>query len=549
MSAFLPFIKLELRNLFGINVYRHTKNPADKKRRTLLLGTIVLLIVMAVGYLTAGAYMCAKIGIGRFIPFFYTIAAAAIILFLGILKARTCLYRERDRELLSSLPIRSLSVAAARLVRMYIEGLAVAVVVLVPTLTVYAVWMKPGASFYVCAVLTILLVPILPTAVAAWIGILFAAVISRMRHKVLAEVVLVVIVVIGGLLLPAVFTGGNAFSVNLSTLSESSGKTKAERDAEVMAKLSAEAGRVMDKMESSMPVVKTGVKIASKNVPATLGIGLASLVVLLLTAMVIGRNLFAISGRLAPSSVHREYRPSDIRQRSVMASLVSMEAKRYTSIGIYIANTIVGPVLMVGMAIGFGFISSAKLAEKTKQIPIKVYPEAAFPFLIAIFVCVMSITASSVSIEGKNRWIPWSLPVASETIWDAKLLFNLLVLAPFYVITEIILLFTVRADASARLWLLLIPLVYCTFSVVFGLWCNLKFPKFSWENATEVVKQSAAAGVSMLGLFAAAIPGLLVCVAPQRFTNLACTLAAAVIIAVTAMLYRKIRRTKLTDLN
>ena len=30
--------------------------------------------------------------------------------------------------------------------------------------------------------------------------------------------------------------------------------------------------------------------------------------------------------------------------------------------------------------------------------------------------------------------------------------------------------------------------------------CNLKFPKFNWENETEVVKQGAATGLSMLGI-------------------------------------------------
>jgi hypothetical protein len=45
--------------------------------------------------------------------------------------------------------------------------------------------------------------------------------------------------------------------------------------------------------------------------------------------------------------------------------------------------------------------------------------------------------------------------------------------------------------------------------------CNLKFPKFNWENETEVVKQGAATGLSMLGILpmilfvggAAVVPG------------------------------------------
>ena len=68
-------------------------------------------------------------------------------------------------------------------------------------------------------------------------------------------------------------------------------------------------------------------------------------------------------------------------------------------------------------------------------------------------------------------------------------------------------LFFVRAGIVTKLWFLLLPLVYIVFSAVWGLFLNIKFPKFSWESETEVVKQSASVGISILGIFAVIIPG------------------------------------------
>ena len=161
----------------------------------------------------------------------------------------------------------------------------------------------------------------------------------------------------------------------------------------------------------------------------------------------------------------------------------------------------------------------------------------------------MSITASALSMEGKNWWIVKSLPVDGEGILNAKILFDLCVWAPFYAVAEIALLFTFKTTVAGRVILLLVPAAYIVFSAVWGMFCNVHFPKFHWENATEAVKQSAAAGLGILGAFAAIIPGVAVCLVPEAYAAPVSFSVLVAILLVTALLYRNVLKTDLLDMN
>ena len=56
MREFVVLAKAEMVNWFGRNVYRNTKDPAERKRRAFLRGTIAVLLVVALGYVAGGAY-------------------------------------------------------------------------------------------------------------------------------------------------------------------------------------------------------------------------------------------------------------------------------------------------------------------------------------------------------------------------------------------------------------------------------------------------------------------------------------------------------------
>ena len=566
MKEFRVLARLELINLFGLNTYRYTKDPKEKKKKLALLIALGFVGVVLMGYAGGTAYALADFGLADKIPMVYALLAFLLQLGLGAMKAKSLIYRETDLDLLTALPFRGTHVAAARIVRLYVDGLILTTLVMLPGMIICGIHTGAGALFYVGILPAFLILPILPVAISAWVGILFAAIISRFRHKVLAEVLLVVIMMVGMLAVSAAFStntmtaggdngvssSGSASTVEKSTERsvESSAEkttaalTKEEKEAEkqaenerMKAKLSAAAKNAIQGLESAFPPARIlGEGLQKPDFPILLVYLAISLLVFAITVFILGRNFFAISARLRTVTRHREYQMEALKEQSVMKALVKKEAARYFSSGIYVSNTIVGPVLAIGFSVALAFMDLSKQIEGWPMIHL----EAALPYLLGGFFSMMSISSCSISMEGKNWWIPRSLPLSTREILGAKALFNLIFLAPVYGLMEVILMFTVRANLVDRLWLLLIPLAGIPFSVLLGLFLNLKFPKLHWENATEVVKQSAASGLSLLGGFALLIPGMGAMVLPDGYRHLMNPVMILVIAGISWLLYRKV---------
>ncbi|MCR5252075.1 MAG: hypothetical protein K6E50_15880 [Lachnospiraceae bacterium] len=536
MKQFIAFSKLELMNIFGINVLRHEKDPRIKKRKTAMTILFGLVALMMAAYLAGSAYGLTMLGIGDRIPLCFALITSVFILVFGALKAKSQLYRDKDLELLSSLPVSSLPIVMARLLRSYVENLLFGAIAILPTFLICGIFGGLGAGFYLNLVLALLLLPVLPTALAAWVGIVFSAIIARNRHKVLTEVLLMLILVTATFLLPVLIPGAdNGFSVRMDG-----------NNTEALKEMSAEATRAFEKLEASFPFLKScSSALLGENIPAFLAYGFVSLVILLLTALVIGRNFFAISRKLFPVAFHREFRMGKMKSQELLTALLQKEAGRYFSSGIYVSNTIVGPVLAVIFAVTLGFVDPAALLTHAQGLPVNLNSQAFIPFLLGMIFAMMTPAASSISLEGKNWWILKSLPVPLRDILNAKLLFGLLLASPFYLVSELILVFTQPAGAAERLVFLLVPAVSILFSNCFGLFLNSKLPNFSWESELQVVKQSAAVGLSMLAIFVVLLPGVGVMLLPENYVIPASLAAALLIGCLGLLLYRGLGRMKL----
>ncbi|MBR6477777.1 MAG: hypothetical protein IKS85_04955 [Lachnospiraceae bacterium] len=543
MKLFMTFTKLELLNLFGLNVLRHVKDPAEKKKKTLLALTLLFVVIILGAYLSFSAYAMTILGIGHKIPMIFSLLSSVCTLLFGLFKAKSYLYRDKDMDLLASLPAGSLPIVSARLFHVYVENFLISAVILLPSFTICALRTSQGAAFFLNLLLALFILPILPTALIALFGIAVAALVARNRHKVLTETIFVLIIVILSLLMPAFFSSVNG---NGSQPMRVDFFAKDASSDEVIQQLAAQSVQAFADMEASFPLLKTwGSMFQPGHVTSLLLYGTLSGIILFLTALLIGKHFFEISAKLFPASTRHEFRMKELHSETILIALIRKEAKRYFSSGTYVTNTIIGPVFAVVLAIAFAFFDPEAILSSMGNVPEGLDVKPALPFLFGMFYCMMTISSSSLSMEGKNWWILQSLPVGTKTVMQAKLLFNLIFLAPFYVTSEIVLLFTLQATLLERFWLLVIPAVIILFAVMLGLFCNVKFPKFQWTSDIEVVKQSAAGGLSLLGMFAALLPGILLMVAPATFRGVITLCALTLIIAVTILLYRQIIRAKL----
>lgn len=533
--------KYELVNFLGINELRKVKNPTAKKQKGFMLGMLIFLCICLAGYTAGQAVMLAVLGTAEYIPVLFFMVAFSMNLVVGIYRAKATIYRESDLDLVSAFPLSGTDIVASRVFRLYFDNLVVGMAVLVPAFLVYGIMTGGGALFFISIIPICIISPILPTAIASWIGIIFAAIISRNRHKVLTEVILALVIVIGTFAFSGVISAKTGLGTTSITASE-----KKEMDEQMKAEMAAAIADKMSGIEHTFPPVKL-VSDVLQNVKF-LGIliyALISVAVILPTVMVIGRNFFSISRKLFSTRDHKEYRMEELKKQSVMTALVKKEAARYFSSGIYVSNTIVNPVMALILAVALGFIDLNKIVASAGKLPVDINANNSIPFLLALLYCMMTISASSVSMEGKNWWIMRTLPISAKEILGAKLLFNMIFIAPFYIVSEIIMLFTVNAGFLERIWLILIPGLTIVFSILFGLFLNLKFPKFDWENEVEVVKQSAAVGLSLVGT----LPVLIACMESMILTGTGLQLLnggfSLALIILSLLLYGSILKTKL----
>ena len=536
--------KNELVNFLGVNELRKVKDPTAKKQKGFIFGMLIFLYICLAGYTAGQAAILSTIGTAEYIPVLFFLTAFSMNLVIGIYRAKATIYRESDLDLVSAFPLSGVDIVASRVFRLYFDNLVIGAAVIIPAFLVYGIMAGCGALFFIAIIPVCIISPILPTAIASWIGILFAAIISRNRHKVLTEVILALVIVIGSFAVSGVISAKTGLGSTSITVSE-----KKKMDEQMKAEMAAALTEKMTGVEQAFPPFKLISEVLQNaEFVGILIYTLISIAVIVPTVMVIGKNFFGISRKLFSARDHKEYRMEELKKQSVITALVKKEAARYFSSGIYVSNTIVNPVMALILAVALGFVDLNKIVESAGKLPVEINVNNSIPFLLAVIYCMMTITASSVSMEGKSWWIMRVLPIGTKEILGAKLLFNMIFMAPFYLVTEIIMLFTVNAGALERIWLIIIPGITIVFSILFGLFLNLKFPKFNWENEVEVVKQSAAVGLSLVGT----LPVLIACMEALILTGTGLQLLnvgfSLVLIILSLLLYRSILNTKLERL-
>ena len=153
---------------------------------------------------------------------------------------------------------------------------------------------------------------------------------------------------------------------------------------------------------------------------------------------------------------------------------------------------------------------------------------------------MMTTTATSISMEGKNWWILKSLPLSPKSVLNAKILMNLLLMLPFYLISEVLLIPALKPETFFDgFFLCLIPAVIILFSCVYGITVNLHFPVMEWESEVRIVKQSASSMLGgMGGLILAILCAAAVGLVPKEYAAYLKAGICAAILTATAVLYR-----------
>lgn len=522
-----PLVFQQLVNLFGLNVLRRTRDPKAKRRAWLMAAVWSALLVMVFCYMGGLSWGLVMLGAGDAVPAYLIAVSSILIFFFGSFTAGGALYSRDGYEILCSLPVSQWAVVVSRFVRMYVENLALTLGITVPGLAVYAVLTQPGWSFYLTALICLPAAPLVPTAAASLAGAAVAALSSRMKHKALAEAALSIVVVL------AVF----GLIPKLAGMEES-------LTPEMLLAL---ADTVLDILgRICPPALWLGTAMVRGDIAGGLLAALGCFGILAAVAAAVSCTFHRICRRLFATRASHDYRMGHQEKRSVPEALCRREFRRYFSSGVYVSNTIIGPILAVVLSAALCFTGVDRI---TGMLPIPLDIPGLVPFLISGVLCMMTPASVSVSMEGKNLWIARSLPLRTKDLLDAKILMNLLLMAPFYLVSELFLILGLKPGIWELVWLVTIPAVVMGFSCVYGVAVNLRLPVLDWENEAVVVKQSAAAMLGGMGGLVVSLLGMAAAAAvPAAFARLTYPAFCGLLTVLTWVLYRRNNRADLTEL-
>lgn len=513
--------KLELCNLFSLNVLRFSKDKKVHNRALGLLAAWAVLLAMLTLYMGGLSYGLISLGLEAVVPAYLITISSLLIFFFGMLKDGNILFRREGYDILCALPVSKAAIVVSRLLRLYVEYLLAALAVLLPGIAVYVWMLRPGLGFYLTVLLGFGSVPLLPMTAAIIIGTFITALSSRMPHKSLMAALLTILLVLG------ILYGSSRLS-----------SMEGQFTPEMLTNLSTTVMALLKKVYP--PAVWLGTAIARGDILGGVLCAGVSLAVFAAAAAGVTLCFQRVCQSLFSSAAKHNYQMGALKASSTLSCLCRREFQRYFSSSIYVTNTIIGPIMGCVLS-GALLVSGPETLKTLLPLPIDVVPFV--PFVIAGVFCMMTTTATSISMEGKNWWIVKSLPLSTKHILDAKILMNLLLILPFYLMSELLLIFALKPGVGELLWQLLIPAVIILFSCVYGITVNLHLPVLEWESEVHIVKQSASAALGGMGGFILAILyAVTVGVVPEAYASFLKAGICVAVLALTAVLYRKNNR-------
>lgn len=525
MTQLATFIKLQLVNLYGKNVYRNLKDPKEKRKKFWLYIAYVFVIVVVAGYAGAMSYGYVHIGLADVLPAYLIMLISIVILLFSIFKAGDVIFQKNSYDILVSLPVKNSTIVISRFVRLYVENMLLAVTVMLPAMVVFGILEKPSWSFYVIGLVAVSFIPLVPITISVFVGALIKAISSRSRHKNLVSVILSIALVIG------LMIGGMHLSVSAENIDINELKNLLNMLLDLINRI-------------YPPAVWLGNAMLTGDFVVCFVCVSVGLVALWIVIAVLSMNYTRICDGIFSTSARHDYRMEHLKSSHMLGALYKREFKRYFASSVYVTNTIITPIMGMLFAAAMLFVTPEQLeataADFYAQSGMILQMRSMLPMALATVFCMMPITAVSISMEGKQWWIVKTLPISAKQLLDSKLLMNLTILAPCCGGSVIMVAIGQKVTPIEFLWLLLVPVLAMLFSCVFGQTVNLKLAVFDWENEVSVVKQSASMFVGgLVPFFVMLVMTFGVMLVPVQYTNLTMLLLCMVLGLATFLLYRK----------
>lgn len=397
-------------------------------------------------------------------------------LFSTIFKVDSILFSSKDYEMLQAMPIRKTTIVGSKMLNLYFSNLLFIFLIMIPVLLLYVSKVAVTTTFLILYVLSIFIIPLLPTLLAVVIGSLVSIVSSKFRLKKAIQFILLTILVVGAFYFSYIQNKGGELQI-------------------------ANFGSVLvETFNHYYPLTKTYMKMLMEtDVISMLLFIILPVILYFLATLLISLVYTNVVSALNEGDAKKKYKLQERNMKSPVMAMFKKEFLRYITSPNYVFNTSLGVIMLLVGGIALFFISPLKLEEILGVPNLTSMITHNAPFLTGLVLMMSCTTSSSISLEGKNLWIVKSLPISPIQVFQGKILLNFVLLFIPGIFISVIFTVILHLNALNFLLLLLTVVCYALFISLFGLVINLHFPLMEWKSEIKVIKQSMSTFITMFG--------------------------------------------------
>lgn len=216
--------------------------------------------------------------------------------------------------------------------------------------------------------------------------------------------------------------------------------------------------------------------------------------------------------------------------RSSLKMLYKKELYSYASTPAYIINTIIGAICILVISVFICTLGYEGICKYLRLPLQKSYIVFILVMVYGFMLATAPISASSISLEGKNIWLLKSSPINEKTLFISKILVHLSILEPCILVGGTILCISLKLSLLASLAIFVVPTLMNLILAFGGLLINLWQPKLDFDDETKVVKQSLSVLLTM-------VFGMVLSVLPYIIGRLFTSLSIGELIITSSIIY------------
>lgn len=516
----------------GLNVLRYEKDPKIKRKKIIMMVSLILLGLMCMGYLTSMAVGYGIMGLNDLTPGIALIISGMFSLFFTVFKANGELFAFNDYDTVMSLPVSTRAIVNSRFINMYLWNTLITIIIMLPMGLVYGWFAQPNWYFYPLWLLGMLLSSLIPTTIAVMIGALITAISIKFRYANVVSTVLSFVLIVG-ILIGSMSLGSTTSP--LANLFDSTGNVKLEALSELAPTISESLEKVYP------PVVLFTAGVVEGQVGKFLLFAGLSVGVYLLVISLLALRYRQINTALTTTTSRANYQLGVLHQGSIVAALYKKTLLRILKSTVVATNLLIGCVMAIIAAGALLVVGPEKLAGMMELPSVLPIIKSAAPFAIAAMASMTNTACVSLALEGKSIWVIKSLPIPPKSLYDSYLLVNLSFTVPTVLICATLSSLALKTTVIETIILFVTPLIFVTTTAVIGLLIGNRMAYYDWQEETQLIKQSLMSMLGMLGgVIVIGIAGVVVAsgILPLEAGYL--TIAVSLVVTIlTAILYLK----------